>query len=90
MLAIVIPVTAFVNFSPSDQPLNDMMGIAGFVQVFALMIGILSVTSEFRHGTITPSLLVVPDRVKLDPGQARRERGDRPRARPHRDGALWR
>ena len=65
VLAIVIPVTAFVNFSESDRPLTDMMGIAGFVQVFALMIGILSVTSEFRHGTITPSLLVVPDRVKL-------------------------
>jgi len=65
VLAIVIPVTAFVNFSPSDRPLTDMMGIAGFVQVFALMIGILSVTSEFRHGTITPSLLVVPDRVRL-------------------------
>ena len=42
-----------------------MMGVAGFVQVFALMLGILAITSEFRHGTITPSLLVVPDRVRL-------------------------
>ena len=29
------------------------------------MLGILAITSEFRHGTITPSLLVVPDRVRL-------------------------
>ena len=42
-----------------------MIGISGFAQVFALLLGIISVTSEFRHGTITPSLLVVPDRVRL-------------------------
>ena len=33
-----------------------------------------SVTSEFRHGTITPSLLVVPDRVAARAGQARARR----------------
>jgi ABC-2 type transport system permease protein len=65
VLAIVILVSALVSFSSSDRPLNDMMGVAGLVQAFVLVLGILSVTSEFRHGTITPSLLVVPDRVKL-------------------------
>jgi ABC-2 type transport system permease protein len=65
VLTIVILVTALVNFAPSDRLLTDMMGIAGFVQVFALMLGILSITTEFRHGTITPSLLVVPNRVRL-------------------------
>ena len=35
------------------------------MQVFALMIGVLAVTTEFRHGTITPSLLVVPNRIRL-------------------------
>jgi ABC-2 type transport system permease protein len=65
VLTIVILVTALVNFSANDRPLTDMMGIAGFVQVFALMLGILSITTEFRHGTITPSLLVVPNRVRL-------------------------
>jgi ABC-2 type transport system permease protein len=65
VLAVVILVTAFVKFSVNDRPLTDMMGFASFVQVFALMLGILSVTTEFRHGTITPSLLVVPDRVRL-------------------------
>jgi ABC-2 type transport system permease protein len=65
VLTIVILVTALVNFSSSDRPLTDMMGVAGFVQVFALMLGVLSITTEFRHGTITPSLLVLPNRVQL-------------------------
>jgi ABC-2 type transport system permease protein len=42
-----------------------MMGVASLVQVFVLVLGVLSITSEFRHGTITPSLLVVPDRTRL-------------------------
>jgi ABC-2 type transport system permease protein len=65
VLVIVILVSALVDFSSSDRPVNDMMGVAGLVQAFVLVLGILSITSEFRHGTITPSLLVVPDRIKL-------------------------
>jgi ABC-2 type transport system permease protein len=65
VLVIVILVTALVNFSPDDEPLEDMLGVTGFVQPFALVLGILAVTSEFRHGTVTPSLLVTPNRVKL-------------------------
>jgi ABC-2 type transport system permease protein len=45
--------------------LSDLMLIAYFAQLLAVVIGILCVTSEFRHGTITPSLLVAPNRVKL-------------------------
>jgi ABC-2 type transport system permease protein len=41
------------------------MEISGLVQIFALVLGILVVATEFRHGTITPSLLGVPDRVRL-------------------------
>jgi len=65
ILVIVILVTALVNFSPSDHPLTDIMMFAAFLQPFVLVLGILSITSEFRHGTITPSLLVTPDRVRL-------------------------
>ena len=61
-----IPILAFVNFEPDDDPLAVLMFfIAGLVQVFALLLGILAATNEFRHGTITPSLLVVPNRVRL-------------------------
>ena len=65
ILVIVILVTALVNFSPTDHPLTDIMMFAAFMQPFVLVLGILAITSEFRHGTITPSLLVSPDRVRL-------------------------
>ena len=65
VLVIVIVAAATATWQPGDTPLRDLVGISGFAQVFALVLGILAVTSEFRHGTITPSLLVVPDRVRL-------------------------
>src|SRR5215218_4909705 len=65
VLLIVIVATATATWQIGDTPLRDMLGISGFAQVFALVLGILALTSEFRHGTITPSLLVVPDRVRL-------------------------
>jgi ABC-2 type transport system permease protein len=62
-----IPICAFVDFGDSDEgPLDVLLFfIGGLIQVFALLIGILAATNEFRHGTITPSLLVVPNRVRL-------------------------
>ena len=48
-----------------DPPGPDLMEISGLVQIFGLVLGILIVATEFRHGTITPSLLAVPDRVQL-------------------------
>jgi ABC-2 type transport system permease protein len=65
VLVIVVVASATATWSPGDTPLRDMLGISGFAQVFALVLGILALTSEFRHGTITPSLLIVPDRVRL-------------------------
>ncbi|HST40691.1 MAG TPA: ABC transporter permease subunit [Conexibacter sp.] len=49
----------------TTPPSIDLLGIAFLCQLFALVLGILAVTSEFRHGTITPSLLVVPSRTRL-------------------------
>jgi ABC-2 type transport system permease protein len=64
-LVLLIVIVASATAGKADITLRDVIGISGFAQVFALLLGIISVTSEFRHGTITPSLLVVPDRVKL-------------------------
>jgi len=54
--------------SGGNRP-EDLLGIGNFAQIFALILGILAVTTEFRHGTITPSLLAVPDRVRLTLGK---------------------
>ena len=62
-----ILVGALVDFTDEDEgPLEVLLFfIGGLVQIFALLLGILAATTEFRHGTITPSLLVVPNRVRL-------------------------
>jgi ABC-2 type transport system permease protein len=65
-LVLVISLVAALvgDFKPQDKAI-DLLQIAGLVQVFALVIGILSVATEYRHGTITPSLLTIPDRRQL-------------------------
>jgi ABC-2 type transport system permease protein len=63
-----IPISAFVKFNDADQdsPIEVLLFFIGnLIQSFALVLGILAATTEFRHGTITPSLLVVPNRVRL-------------------------
>jgi ABC-2 type transport system permease protein len=53
------------DFATTTDPGRDFFDIAGLAQIFALVFGILVVATEFRHGTITPSLLAVPDRTRL-------------------------
>jgi ABC-2 type transport system permease protein len=66
VLLPTIPVSAFADFGQDSDGLEVLIFfLGGLVQTFAMLIGILAVTSEFRHGTITPSLLVVPNRLRL-------------------------
>ena len=66
LIAIAVGATAAAtHFHPGDHPGRDASGAAGLAQTFALVLGVLAVTGEFRHGTITPSLLITPRRTPL-------------------------
>ncbi|MGH8986968.1 MAG: ABC transporter permease, partial [Acidimicrobiales bacterium] len=65
---VVVAVTAMSvasQFTPGDHPARQALALAGPVQTFALLVGVLAVTSEFRYGTITPALLIIPRRTPL-------------------------
>lgn len=57
--------TALGSFKATSDPGRSVLGVAGLAPLFALVIGVIGVTTEFRHGTITPSLLVEPVRTRL-------------------------
>ncbi|MDO8209313.1 ABC transporter permease [Conexibacter sp. CPCC 206217] len=66
LIVCVAAATGDWTYGPGDTPPGlDLLGVAAIAQLFAVVLGILAVTSEFRHGTITPSLLVVPSRERL-------------------------
>jgi ABC-2 type transport system permease protein len=66
-LVVLIGVVATLTSDPDDENFNvvDLLGIAGFAQLIALVLGILAVTTEIRHGTITPTLIGQPDRLRV-------------------------
>jgi len=64
-LVLLIVILSSALGKEGDTTMEDALTSGAFALVFALLLGIISVTSEFRHGTITPTLLVVPDRVRL-------------------------
>lgn len=65
IVLISVPAAAAGNFKTTAGPGRALLGVAGLAQLFALVIGVIGVTTEFRHGTITPSLLVEPVRTRL-------------------------
>lgn len=70
LLLVLIPailLITLIDFSgESDLPYEILTFILGPpLRSFALIIGVLAITNEFRHGTITPTLLVVPNRLRL-------------------------
>lgn len=65
IVAISVPAAAAGNLATTAAPGRALLGVAGLAQLFALVIGVLGITNEYRHGTITPSLLVEPRRARL-------------------------
>ena len=48
-----------------EDPAGDVVDVAGTASIFALLLGILVVTWDYRHGTITPTVLVAPRRERV-------------------------
>lgn len=65
VLLIVTLASIFGKPGPNEPVMRNLMGLAGLAQAFAMVLGVLVITTEFRHGTVTPTLLVVPRRVQL-------------------------
>ncbi|MCU1688901.1 MAG: hypothetical protein JWN61_2207 [Pseudonocardiales bacterium] len=47
------------------QNVSNIYGVAGSAYIFVLVLGILGITAEFRHQTITPTLLATPSRAAV-------------------------
>jgi ABC-2 type transport system permease protein len=61
----VAATAATSTFSPSDHPARQVLAVAGPTQTIALLLGVLAITTEYRHGTIIPALLITPRRTRL-------------------------
>ena len=61
----VAPTAAATSFTPGASPARATLAIAGLAQTVALLAGLLCVTGEFRHKTITPAVLIAPRRTPL-------------------------
>jgi ABC-2 type transport system permease protein len=53
------------SYSNGSGILRDLMDIASFSLVFAVIVGLLVVTWEFRHGTIEQTFIVSPRRERV-------------------------
>jgi ABC-2 type transport system permease protein len=65
VLIIVLLVSILATPHRGDDFQRNLMGFSGIAQALAALIGILAITTEFRHGTITPTLLVTPVRGRM-------------------------
>lgn len=73
LLVIVLLVGVAVAGDTGSNPnarglLEFQVGLvesAGFAAVLALILGITIVTTEFRHGTVTPTFLAAPNRARV-------------------------
>lgn len=66
LIAVAVTATAAAtSFTPGDNPARATLALAGLAQTFALVVGALAVTGEFRYKTIAQAVLITPRRTPL-------------------------
>jgi ABC-2 type transport system permease protein len=78
LVAVGVLLTAFLALQPAIRAGSGgtpsvgtaalmlvLLSAAGHGQLLALVIGVVSVTGERRHGTLTATLLQTPHRIRL-------------------------
>jgi ABC-2 type transport system permease protein len=53
------------SFRSGDQPVPDALALAALAQTFAIVIGVLVITAEFKNGTIVAAFLIAPKRLPV-------------------------
>jgi ABC-2 type transport system permease protein len=61
----VTPTALATAYTGGGSPARETLALAGLAQTFALIAGALAVTSEFRHKTIVPAVLITPRRGRV-------------------------
>jgi ABC-2 type transport system permease protein len=63
---LCLATSLFAKYSADDpSPGLDLISNASTIALFTLMLGVLSITTEFRNGSIASTLLVEPNRTRL-------------------------
>jgi ABC-2 type transport system permease protein len=75
LLAGAVGISIFAVVAPGENAIQEFgrslheqqwMFFVGFLtRIFLLVLGIRAITDEFRYGTITPTLLTVPQRTRV-------------------------
>jgi ABC-2 type transport system permease protein len=64
-LIVVANVATTASQTEYIQNVSSIYGAAGVAYIFVLVLGIIGITAEFRHQTITPTLLTTPSRTAV-------------------------
>ena len=96
MVALILLTVLLNGFIPKPHELAThdnqyvLLSAGTSAALFAALIGVMAITSEFRHGTIRPTFVVTPHRTRVDRRQGDREPADGRPLRARRDRALLR
>lgn len=71
MVALILLITFGVGYGSDDQFLSErsnqfeLLAEGSIASAFAALLGVMSLTTEVRHGTIRPTFLAEPRRVRV-------------------------